>query len=193
MHSGSEVVEFNFVGSRRYVRAVDIVRKIEKVIGSQSADYEFTKPLRTTAVISSQDNGRACVHISLPGEHKIYLVAERSRCGRVADRQHKWGETFIFQFGSLYLAVAPLGMKSIDLIDLSVDKVHPTLPRKFVIYRISRNRERAKRRFFLWFNINADQSIAKIAFMSFFQSVALIECRHVRRKTSPNNAPKIQR
>lgn len=192
MHSRSEVIEFNFVGSRRYVRAVDVVRNIEKVIGSQSAEYEFTKPLRTTAIISSEDTGRACVRISFADQHKLYLVAEGNRCSRVADTQHKRGETFIFQFGNFYWTIAPYGMKSMDLIALSVDKIHPTLPRKFFIYRIVRNRERAKRRFFLWFKINKEESMAKIAFTSFFQSVTLIECRHVRRKTSLNSAPKSQ-
>lgn len=192
MYSGSEVIEFNFVGSRRYVRAVDVVRNIEKIIGCQSAEYEFIKPLRSTAVISSEDNGQACVRIALSGEHKMYLIAEGNRCDRVTDRQHKWGEIFIFHFGSFYCAIAPLGMKSIDLIALSVDKIHPTLPRRFVICRVVRIRNKIERRFVLWFKINADQSIAKIAFKSFFQTVTLIECRHVRWKTSLNNALKSQ-
>lgn len=180
-----DTCEFSFVGSRRYVRAIDVLRQTERWTGQQAATYDFTRPLRSNATITDDDTRHAAVKITLEDGRQLSLRPEGAQCAKQDNRP--FPSCLLLRLWGLYVVFAPAGMAPLDLIDVAFEKVHPTLARRFLVKRIDRHFADAKRIRALWFRIHADGNQARILMRRSKGSLVEISCRLIDWAPSPNS------
>ncbi|WP_417243304.1 hypothetical protein [Celeribacter sp.] len=176
-----EIVKFELVGARRYVRATDVLRAIEAYTGEQDARVDFIKPLRTHAAIVEGPSGEdspdpASVRVTLATGRTLRLVPVRQRAQKAGDRTAAGRRSFVLRFGRAYIVIAPFGMSALDLIETSFDRVHPSLPRRFVVRSLTRSTPFTPRIRALWFRLKVCDNVAQITMRARGANIAHIEC-----------------
>jgi len=181
-----DTLDFKLVGSRRYVRATDILRTIEPYAGGNVARIEFIKPLRSHAVLVEAPMGQdvvggVSVSVELATGKTFMLIPSKQRAQKVCERKKSRFRSIVLRFGCVYIVVAPLGMSALDLMETSFDKVHPRLPRRFLVRRITRFTSLTPRIRALWFRLKVCDDATKFSMRTLGAKIARIECRVVDR------------
>lgn len=187
MLEAGATLDFSLVGARPYVRAVDVVREIERSAPPQRLEFIFERPLRSNVTVVAGDDRHAAVRIEAVDGKAYSLVPDSRRCERVRHDEMRAGNAKIISLGNFYLGLSLSGMMSIDLIAESFDKAHPKMPRRFVVRRIVRYPERPRRHFLLWSRLRRSESEASLTVRSMVGRIAKIECRHVARRPKPGS------
>jgi hypothetical protein len=179
-------LKFELVGSRRYVRATDILRAIEVYTGEQDAQFEFIRPLRSHAHIVEERLGEdvfesPSVRVELASGRTLSLIPTKQRAQKAGDRKEAGCRSLVVRFGRLYIVIAPFGMPALDLIETSFDRVHPCLPRRFVVRSLTRSEPLTPRIRALWFRLKVCENTAQFTMRTRGTNIAHIECRVVDR------------
>jgi hypothetical protein len=148
-----EVLHFDLIGERTYVRSTDVLRAVLERFPAKGLTLKFLRPLTGPAVLSEGTGRDGAVSINASGKSYVLSNAGDHAAKRVPVRLPRAG-TVRGRFGDWHVFAFAPASSTADRIERVFDIVHPELGQTFVVRSIQIHSAFAASVPLIWFRIH---------------------------------------